>query len=113
MNNIELIKGDCLKVMDSLIEKGIKIDCMLTDPPYGMAFQSNYRKEKYNNIKGDSNLEWLDDFASKSYELAKDNTAHYVFCSFHHIDKFKQAFEKYFKVKNILVWEKIILQWVI
>lgn len=36
----------------------------------------------------------------------KKNTAHYVFCSFHFIDKFKQEFEKKFTVKNILVWEK-------
>ena len=31
----ELYKGDCLEVMDKLIEKGVKIDMVLTDPPYG------------------------------------------------------------------------------
>jgi site-specific DNA-methyltransferase (adenine-specific) len=29
-----------------------------------------------------------------------------MFCSWHHIDFFKQEFEKYFKLKNIIVWEK-------
>ena len=33
--NIELYNGDCLKVMDELIEKGIKVDSIITDPPYG------------------------------------------------------------------------------
>ena len=35
MCNIKLIKGDCLEQMDKLIEKGIKFDLILTDPPYG------------------------------------------------------------------------------
>lgn len=32
---IKLINGDCLEVMDRLIETGIKVDMVLTDPPYG------------------------------------------------------------------------------
>ena len=31
----KLYKGDCLEVMDRLIEEGIKVDMILTDPPYG------------------------------------------------------------------------------
>ena len=34
-DNYKLYQGDCLEVMDILIEKGIKVDCILTDPPYG------------------------------------------------------------------------------
>ena len=32
---IELYNGDCLEVMDKLIEQGIKVDAIITDPPYG------------------------------------------------------------------------------
>ena len=32
---IRLFQGDCLEVMDRLIEKGIKFDAIITDPPYG------------------------------------------------------------------------------
>ena len=32
---IELYNGDCLHVMDGLIAKGIKVDAIITDPPYG------------------------------------------------------------------------------
>ena len=35
MSEINLCKGDCLEVMDRLIEKGIKVDAIITDPPYG------------------------------------------------------------------------------
>ncbi|NCD06443.1 MAG: site-specific DNA-methyltransferase [Spirochaetia bacterium] len=32
---IKLYKGDCLEIMDELIDKGIKVDAIITDPPYG------------------------------------------------------------------------------
>jgi len=32
---IRLFQGDCLEVMDKIIEKGIKFDAIITDPPYG------------------------------------------------------------------------------
>jgi site-specific DNA-methyltransferase (adenine-specific) len=32
---VNIIKGDCLKVMDKMIEKGVKVDAIITDPPYG------------------------------------------------------------------------------
>lgn len=31
----KLYNGDCLEVMDKLIEEGVKVDCILCDPPYG------------------------------------------------------------------------------
>ena len=31
----ELFQGDCLEVMDRLIEEGVKVDAIITDPPYG------------------------------------------------------------------------------
>ena len=32
---IDLYNGDCLEIMDRLIDKGIKVDAIITDPPYG------------------------------------------------------------------------------
>jgi len=32
---IRLIQGDCLNVMDKLISEDVKVDLILTDPPYG------------------------------------------------------------------------------
>lgn len=106
MDKYKLYHGDCLEVMDKLIEEGIKVDMILTDPPYGIEFKSNHRKEKYNKIKNDDSLEFLDEYLKKSYDLLKDDTHIYCFCSWHRIDEFKRTFEKYFKLKNIIVWEK-------
>ena len=33
--NIELIRGECLAEMDKLIERGVVVDAIITDPPYG------------------------------------------------------------------------------
>lgn len=35
MGNIQLIHGDCLTEMQKLIDKGVKVDLILTDLPYG------------------------------------------------------------------------------
>lgn len=35
MERIRLHKGDCLEIMDKLIERNVKVDMILTDPPYG------------------------------------------------------------------------------
>lgn len=35
MNNIRLINGECITEMKRLAEEGIKVDMVLTDPPYG------------------------------------------------------------------------------
>jgi len=32
---MKLYKGDCLEVMDKLIADGVKVDAIITDPPYG------------------------------------------------------------------------------
>lgn len=35
MSKIELYQGDCLEVMDRLIEQGVKVDAIICDIPYG------------------------------------------------------------------------------
>ena len=32
----KLYQGDCLEIMDKLIEEGVKVDAIITDPPYGI-----------------------------------------------------------------------------
>ena len=101
---IDLRNGDCLELMKNIPDGSV--DLVLTDPPYGMAFKSNYRKEKYNEIQNDKSLEWLERYISECYRVLKNNSAIYCFCSWHNVDVFKQAIEKKFKIKNILIWEK-------
>jgi site-specific DNA-methyltransferase (adenine-specific) len=82
------------------------VDLVVTDPPYGMEFQSNFRKEKHKSIQNDSNLDWLGGWVKELKRVCKDEAHLYIFCSWHHIDKFKQEVGALFNVKNILIWEK-------
>lgn len=102
LNKIHL--GDCLEFMRELPDKCV--DLVLTDPPFGMKFQSGYRKEKHNKIENDDNLNWLPDWCEQLKRVVKDDAFMYVFCSFHFVDVFKSELERHFKVKNILIWQK-------
>jgi len=82
------------------------IDLVMTDPPYGMAYRSNRRKEKHKSIQNDTDLDWLDDWCKELKRVCKEEAHLYIFCSWHNIDVFKQKIGAYFNVKNILVWEK-------
>ena len=57
---IEIKQGDCLELMKDIPDGSI--DLIVTDPPYGMSFQSHRRKDVYNKIKNDNDLSWLDCF---------------------------------------------------
>ena len=65
----ELYKGDCLEVMDELIKKGVKVDCILADPPYGTT-----------NCKWDSIIPF-DDMWERINKLIKSNGAICLFGS--------------------------------
>ena len=102
----KLYKGDCLEVMNKLIKEGIKVDMVLTDPPYGINLTPQRVSGKFKGTKviNDDTLEWLPKAVDKIYELTKNVAV--IFCSWQFIDVFKIAFEKKFIVKNILVWNK-------
>ena len=62
-------QGNCFELLKQIPDKSI--DLIITDPPYGMNFQSNHRKEKHLVIEGDDSfpVEILNEFfrVSKKY----------------------------------------------
>ena len=106
----KLINGDCLEVMQSLIDDGVKVDMILTDPPYLMNYCTHHRKNKTHDftkpIKNDDNFELIQDMMPLLYELLRDGGAMYMFCNSNHIDYFKQQISQHFNYKNILIWIK-------
>ena len=63
-----LIHGDCLEEMQKLIDDGVKVDCVLTDPPYGTT-----------KCKWDSIIP-LNDMWSCINELCNPTTPVLLFC---------------------------------
>lgn len=103
----KLYQGDCLQIMDEIATNSV--DLIVTDPPYLMNYQSNRRKktDRFDKIMNDKdNYNLIQEYFQKCNRIMKDNTAIYSFCSWHNIDFFKPEFEKYFKLKNILIWNK-------
>ena len=67
--NYKLYHGNCLEVMDDLIEQGVKVDAIIWDPPYGTT-----------SCKWDSVIP-LDDMWSRLNQLIKPSGAIVLFGS--------------------------------
>ena len=39
---MRLINGDAYKVFDELLEEGVKVDHIITDPPYNISKENNF-----------------------------------------------------------------------
>lgn len=80
---MRLIYGDCLEVMPKLIEEGVKVDLILTDPPYGnikgltLNHTKNFKKEL---VDWDNKLPF-DKMFEYSNDLLKKNRCCILFCN--------------------------------
>lgn len=50
---ITIYHGDCREVLPTLAQ----VDLIVTDPPYGVKWRSNYRQERFESIHGDDSVE--------------------------------------------------------
>ena len=102
---------DCLDGMHFMKTQGIKVDCVITDPPYLIGYKTNYRQDKSHKfckaIKNDDNVQLIIDVMPLLYDVMKDDTPLYMFCGSDKVDFFKREVEKYFTLKNIIVWDKM------
>ena len=74
-----IINQDCLEYMKTLPDKSF--DLIVTDPPYGMDFQSNHRQEKHDKIANDLEFPlWIFDEFNRIARKAV-----YVFCRWDNI----------------------------
>ena len=124
-NNIELYKGDCLEVMDTLIAMGVKVDAIITSPPYNMnlrirngkyvsrATWPGHVKEfatKYENYTDDLSMSDYFDFQDKFLNKAL-KISNLIFYNIQMITGNKialfQLIGKYAdKIKEIIIWNK-------
>ena len=102
---LTLVQGDCLKILPKIPDESI--DLVVTDPPYGINFQSNHRKVKFEKIVNDDNLEWIEPVISELYRILKNNSCFYCFTRWDVYSFWKDIIEKTgFRVKNCLIWHK-------
>ena len=100
-----IICGDCLEIMKTFPDKSI--DLVLTDPPYGIDYQSNMRvmSKQFDKLENDNNNSRFEAY-KEFYRLLKDDCVAIVFCSFkNYADDFNEL-AKFFDIKNAIIWDK-------
>lgn len=102
MNDFTLLHGDCLELMKNIPDGSV--DLVLTDPPYGINYQSNYRTKKFQKIKNDNSVNPI--FLDECNRILKDDGAIYCFTRWDVFSEWMEQFKKIFKVKNCIVWFK-------
>lgn len=104
----KIYNEDCLVGMKRIPDNSI--DLVVTDPPYLIKYKTGRRKDKSHRftseILGDSDKDLISDYIKECYRVLKDDTAMYMFCSMDKVEFFKTEIEKYFKVKNMIIWVK-------
>lgn len=97
--------GDCLELMKGIPDNSI--DLIVTDPPYGINYQSNMRVKtnKFEVLKNDDNdIRFL---AFQELErVLKPDCACIVFASWKNYPKDFSQLDKLFDIKNVIVWWK-------
>lgn len=105
MNDVELWCGDCLEYMRDLADGCV--DAVITDPPYGIAYQSARRIDKlqrFDVLQGDTELDfaWL----SEAHRILTANGSLFVFCRWDTQEQFRAAISKFFNVKSQVIWDR-------
>lgn len=106
IDSLKIYNSNCLKEIDNL--KNSSIACVLIDPPYGIDYQSNYKLAKYDKIDFDDKkaFKLLDNSLEKVKSKMLKDSHIYIFSTWKVFDKVKPIIEKYFELKNVLIWNK-------
>lgn len=119
MENIKLYNGDCLGVMDELISKGVKVDAIITDPPFNIvekigknihlfrqgekSKETSMTKENMSFDIGFNQLEWL----KRIPKLVKQGGTIIIFNDWENMGEIAKALrELKINVKSLNHWQK-------
>lgn len=102
---VNLLHGDCLELVKDIPDGSV--DMIVTDPPYGIKYQSAFREKtpKFDILKNDDGDLRLTAY-SEFERLLKPNAVCVVFASWKNVAYDFIELKKYFDIKNILVWWK-------
>ena len=82
------------------------VSLILTDPPYGIAYQNHFARQPHEILDGDHGIDY-ERFAWESYRILRDNSHAYFFtrfdCYSFHYDCLRKAG---FTVKTVWWWRK-------
>lgn len=106
-DGIVIYHGDCRDVLPTL-EAG-SIDLVLTDPPYGVQYVTAWRSRTdplVAPITGDESLDLVRECLPTIDRLLAEDRHAYVFTSAARIGEACEVIADFWKVKNVIVWDK-------
>ena len=100
--------GDCLEILPTLPTESI--DSIVTDPPYGISFQSTHPRKnmsRFSVLENDSApFVWL---LRDAYRVLKPDSACIVFCRWDVAEAFRLAMQwAGFKIRGQIVWDRVV-----
>lgn len=105
-----IVNGDCIAEMEKLADGSV--DCVVTDPPYGIEYVSNRRTVESEVIKPVANdgltdaLALWENACKVLSRKMKDDSHIYIFTSWKVYPQFAEITGRYFRIKNCLIWRK-------
>ena len=111
-NNTNIYNGDCIEYIKTIKDKSI--DCLITDPPYGVDIQFGaYDNQLSRKIENDGNIEGalvlLDKMLINVKSKLKEDAHIYIFCNWKIYPQFNQIILKHFQIKNLIIWDKLFM----
>lgn len=100
-DDITLINGDCLDA------EFPRTHFVITDPPYGIAYQSNRKRDKterFDVLENDdrADFSWLD----KVQNAIMQPAALFVFCRWDVQFAFYEAIARYWRIRSQVIWDR-------
>lgn len=96
------INQDLFSVLDFLPDNFV--DLLFVDPPYNLTKTFNSNTFKWMHTK--DYAEWIDSWLSKLIRTLKKTASIYICGDYRSSSAIQQVGEKYFKVRNRIVWER-------
>ena len=106
---IKLFNCDAMELMDKMIEKKLKVDCIITDPPYNISKDNNF------NTMGRAGIdfgEWDKEFdlyswIEKASKIVSKDGSMIIFNDWKNIGEIAKYCESVgFEIKDMLRWDK-------
>ena len=109
MGNIKLYHGDCLEIVDKLMKQEVKVDSIITDPPYNISRANNFHTMGRAGIDFG---EWDKDFDLTSWiatcePLLKKGGNIVIFNDWKNMSHIVESLENNgFEIKDLIRWKK-------
>jgi len=104
-----ILNIDCFDLLGQLPDESI--DLILTDPPYNLGYSGRGKINEFEAFANDeltpeAHTAWFDSVLVEFERVLKQNSAVYIFIDYRNYARLYNIIEKYFTIKNCIIWDK-------